>query len=132
MIVRKPAFILVAVLGCASARAATSWAVDVGPGLAFSPSTLVIRAGDSVRFTNRGGWHNVKADDNSFRCAHGCDGVGSGNGDPSNSIWFFTRTFPTPGTVGYYCELHGDTTSGMRGVIVVEPTPVGLQSFEVE
>lgn len=111
---------------------ATTWAVDVGPGLTFTPATLSIRAGDSVRFTNRGGFHNVKADDNSFRCAHGCDGEASGNGDPSNTIWFFTRTFTTPGTVGYYCESHGDTTSGMRGQIVVEATPVGLQSFEVE
>ena len=61
---------------CLPAAAATH-TVNVGPGLSFTPSTLTIVAGDSVRFTNKGGLHNVKADDNSFRCARGCDGDGS-------------------------------------------------------
>lgn len=111
---------------------ATTYTVLVGPGLTFSPDVLTIRAGDKVTFRNKGGYHNVKADDNSFRCAHGCDNVGNGDGTPSNSLWFFTRTFDTPGQIGYYCETHGDATSGMRGLIVVDPTPVTLQSFEVD
>lgn len=111
---------------------AATYTVLVGPGLVFTPNVLTIRAGDKVKFTNKGGFHNVKADNNSFRCAHGCDGDPGGDGTPSNTIWVFTRTFNTPSEVGYYCETHGDATSGMRGLIVVEPTPVTLQSFEVE
>lgn len=111
---------------------ATTYTVLVGPGLIFTPSVLTISAGDTVKFTNKGGWHNVKADDNSFRCAHGCDGDAGGDGSPSNAIWFFSRTFTTAGEIGYYCETHGDTSTGMRGLIVVEPTPVTLQSFEVD
>src|SRR5215469_8946656 len=58
--------------------------------LAFSPSQLTITAGDSVTFQNLGGAaHNVHADDNSFRCANGCDGQG-GDGTPSSANWSFT------------------------------------------
>ncbi|HJU39641.1 MAG TPA: plastocyanin/azurin family copper-binding protein, partial [Tahibacter sp.] len=90
-----------------------------------------IRAGDSVRFVNVTGFHNVVADDGAFRCANGCDGQG-GNGSPSGALWTATVVFPDPGTVGYYCEAHGAPGSGMVGTIVVESTPVSLQSFDVE
>lgn len=124
-------------LACCSLAApalATTYIVNVGPGTSFSPETLTIAAGDTVKFTNHGGLHNVKADDNSFRCAHGCDGDGQGgSGAPSYDIWFANRTFTTSGTVGYYCETHGTATTGMRGTIIVQPTtPVELQSFNVD
>ena len=127
-------FVLIACLWAASPLFAATHTVNVGPGQAYSPATLTIAAGDTVRFTNRGGLHNVKANDNSFRCAHGCDGDGQGgNGAPSSEIWFATRTFTTVGTIGYYCETHGTPTTGMRGTIIVEPTtPVELQSFDIE
>lgn len=99
--------------------------------LVYEPATLTIRAGDSVRFVNVSGFHNVVADDASFRCANGCDGLG-GNGSPSNAQWIATVVFDDPGTVGYYCEAHGAPGSGMVGTIVVESTPVALQSFDVE
>ena len=41
----------------------------------FDPLSLNIQVGDRVTWTNRGGSHNVKADNNSFRCAQGCDGA---------------------------------------------------------
>jgi len=117
--------------GCESA-AAKVWLVDVGgtttsgdgyggygndPVLAFSPVPLTINAGDSVTFTNLGGAaHNVHANDNSFRCADGCDDSG-GNGTPSAAHWSFTRTFNTPGTIGYHCDIHA--SMGMVGSIIV-------------
>jgi hypothetical protein len=61
-----------------------------------------------------------------FRCANGCDGDG-GNGDPASNTWTATVTFPTAGTVGFYCEIHGgDGGAGMSGVITVvgNGTPV--------
>ena len=99
--------------------------------LVYEPATLAIRAGDSVRFVNVFGFHNVVADDDSFRCANGCDGQG-GSGAPSSALWTATVVFAQPGTVGYYCEAHGAPGSGMVGTIVVESTPVTLQSFDVE
>jgi plastocyanin len=116
----------------AGSAAAATHVVNVGPQATFSPAVLQVAAGDTVRFRNRGGLHNVVADDLSFRCARGCDGTG-GNGAPSSEIWFVDVVFSQLGSIGYYCEQHGSPTDGMRGTIVVLPsTPVELQSFEVE
>jgi plastocyanin len=102
---------------------AANHTVVTGPGanLTYSPSSLTITAGDTVTFQNTSeGDHNVVADDGSFRCANGCDGDGhGGNGDPSMNAWSFTRTFSTPGRVGFHCEVHG--SMGMVGTITVNP-----------
>ncbi|MBA8883464.1 cupredoxin domain-containing protein, partial [Dokdonella fugitiva] len=86
----------------------------------FSPAQLTINVGDTVTFTNAGGFHNASADDGSFRCAQGCDGVGNGNGNPSNNTWSATVSFDAPGVHPYRCEVHGDM--GMTGTITVEGT----------
>jgi plastocyanin len=97
--------------------------VDVavgGNGLVFTPSVVTIHAGDSVRFTNAGGTHDVKADDGSFRCAQGCDGQG-GDGAVSGNPWSFVRAFSQPGTYLYHCEEHGGPGGvGMSGRVVVQ------------
>jgi plastocyanin len=105
------------------------WAADhivsVGgaAGLAFSPSVLTINAGDTVTFKNSGGNHNVKSDmTNFFRCATSCSGSG---GNVSSTFWSSTVVFDNPGTFGYFCEQHGDATSGMRGSITVIAAPAG-------
>lgn len=96
--------------------------VDVNPGLTFSPSSLTIQVGDTVTWTNRGGTHNVEADDGSFRCANGCDGDGAGgNGSASAAAWSFSLTFNDPATIRYFCEVHGGPNGvGMSGVLRVE------------
>lgn len=99
-----------------------------GPGgRNFFPATLTIQVGDTVTFKNDPaglGFHNVVSDDGAitpFRCANGCDGVGAGNGDPASNGWSATVTFPTAGTIGYYCEVHGSSGGGgMAGTITVE------------
>ena len=125
----RASIVLSALLMLASGSAAArTWQVSVGgstdsgdgygtsPVLAFSPATLTIGAGDSITFTNLGGGHNVHADDNSFRCANGCDDSG-GNGAVSANSWTFTRTFNTAGTIGFHCDAHAGM--GMTGSIVV-------------
>lgn len=119
---------------------AKQWFVETD-GVAFSPQFLSITAGDNVTFLNRGGNHNVVADDGSFRCAHGCDGDGKGgSGNASSSLWIVTLPFPTPGTVGYFCEPHGSPGAGMYGTIEVlappppppvDPVPVGNAMLSV-
>ncbi len=74
----------------------------------YDPKLLTIQPGDTVIWTNAGGSHNVKADDGSF-----------GN-SVSASNWTFSRTFPSAGEFGYYCEPHGGPGgSGMAGKITV-------------
>ena len=120
MRVHRKWMLLLALAACGHAQAAT-WYVDAGgSGIAFVPQVLMIEAGDRVTFINRGGYHNVVADDGAFRCAHGCDGDGmGGDGNASSDFWIATVTFPAPGTYGYFCEPHGAPGSGMFGTIIV-------------
>ena len=120
---------LTAFLGPALALAAEH-AVSVGPGNVFAPRALTIAVGDSVTWTNNGGVHNVRADDNSFRCAAGCDG-GGGDGSPSTAGWSFTLTFNDPGLIRYFCEVHGAPGGiGMSGTVTVEGNTDGEQPGE--
>lgn len=74
----------------------------------FSPATVTIDPGKPVCWTWSGSIeHTVKADDESFS---------SGNPATQNT---FQHTYTTPGTYGYYCQVHGSLTAGMRGTVVV-------------
>jgi len=94
------------------------------PNMTFSPKTMTINAGDTVTFTNGGGFHNVASDPGAvtaFRCADGCDGAG-GNGSLSSSAWSATVTFPTAGAAAFHCEAHGAAGGvGMSGKITIQP-----------
>jgi len=111
---------------------------SAGQSSCFSPSELAIQIGDSVEFyqyaeTIFTGYHNVVADDGSFRCAIGCDGEG-GDGTPvSDSIcaaagvcvWnparlSFVRTFAHPGVVRY----HDEVSKASGTIFVRQSTPV--------
>lgn len=101
----------------APASAAT---VDVTvTNIVFNPSTVTIQVGDTVRWTNTAGFHNVNADGGTFRCANGCDGEG-GDGDPASAPWVAQHTFNAPGTFPYHCQIHGAPGGfGMSGTVVV-------------
>ena len=91
--------------------------VQVGPGLTFSPQNLTIQVGDTVTWTNAGGFHNVEASDGSFRCANGCDGMG-GSGDPASNAWSFSLVFNEVRTINYVCIVH--VGQGMTGTVNVQ------------
>ncbi|HPI96711.1 MAG TPA: plastocyanin/azurin family copper-binding protein [Gammaproteobacteria bacterium] len=94
----------------------------------FSPSSLIIEAGDTVRWRNTGGTHNVFANDGSFRCANGCDASG-GDGNPSSLAWVAEVTFRQTGIFNYYCQPH--VSFGMVGsVTVIEPTSVNIHYIQ--
>lgn len=129
------------VVGIAATLALAStaaWAIDHpvqvgGAGLVFTPQFLTINAGDTITFTNAGGTHNVTSDPGavtSFHCSTACGT--SPVGDPNSALWSQTISFPTVGTVGYHCQMHGAPGQGMYGTITVGPTPVELQSFEID
>lgn len=111
-------------LWLAGQAGAANHTVEVGGpfGFSYSPASLTIKRGDTVTFVNRGGVHNVVADDNSFRCSTTC--ASSGNPNGGNAVsgnWSQTVTFNDAGTKGYYCSAHGAAGGvGMSGRIIVE------------
>jgi plastocyanin len=84
-------------------------------GTSFTPSTVTVAAGQPVCWTWAASmYHSVYADDGSFT-----------SGAPAYT-GTFQRTFSTPGSFSYYCQVHGSLTGGMRGtVIVTDPTGGG-------
>jgi plastocyanin len=94
---------------------ATEHRVTAYSSLTFSPASITIYQGDTIRFENGGGPHNVHADDDRFVCSVNCT---SDNG-PDSTNWSVVVRFDDLGTIGYYCDKHGGTGGGMRGSITV-------------
>ena len=107
--------------------AAATFVVTANFGMTFTPSNLTIYQGDSVTFYNGGGVHNVHADNERFHCSINC----VTNNSPNATAWRSTVAFPLLGTIGYYCDEHGNKTSGMPGSITVLDR-VFVDGFEAE
>jgi plastocyanin len=91
--------------GCAGVQAKITISAN---GTTFSPATVTVDAGQPVCWTwTTSTTHNVRADDGSFT-----------SGPPADR-GTFQRTFSTPGTFSYHCQVHGTPTGGMRGTVVV-------------
>src|ERR687883_447047 len=104
-------------LACAALPAASAHAANqtVTAGASFThfpPSAVTVFQGETVTWNNVSGVHNVHFDDNSF------DQPPSAQSAP----WTVSRTFASPGTFAYYCELHGGPGGvGMSGAVTVTP-----------
>jgi plastocyanin len=89
--------------------------VDVSVSLAgggqFAPTTVVIAAGTTVRWTWVDDVHTVTS-----------TGTPAFPGHPANASppTVYEFTFAAPGTYRYYCTVHGTPTTGMRGTVVVQ------------
>jgi plastocyanin len=71
----------------------------------FTPSTVTIKVGGTVTWTNDGpSTHDVTADDNSFKSGSLAQGK------------TYTRTFDTAGTFSYHCGIHPN----MKAQVVVQ------------
>jgi plastocyanin len=80
----------------------------------FSPDPANINVGDTVVWRRTSGFHNMKADDGSFRLGE------DPAGNPGSSWITASRTFTEAGTFGYFCEIHGGQGGlGMAGTITV-------------
>ncbi|VAW35594.1 UDP-N-acetylmuramate--alanine ligase [hydrothermal vent metagenome] len=116
--------VLLALLSISAKSFSATHNVQVS-GLTFTPAILNIEAGDTVIFTNVSGFHNVKADDGSFRCSTDCEVTpNDGGGALSSAAWVAEITFNSIGSFNYFCEAHGGVGgAGMSGVInVIAPT----------
>jgi len=98
--------------------------VSVGNNF-FTPNDITIEVGDTVRWTNNSGFHDVTADDGSFASV------------TSNSF-IFSRTFNSIEEVLYYCTVHSspgrDINTNMNGrVNVIEAsaaTDISIESVD--
>ena len=87
----------------------------------FSPKVLKIEVGDTVRWTNASGLHNV------FSCIpeqFGCDTTATEtfvSGPPAPPIWIYSYTFQLPGSNPYICQSHAPF---MTGLVEVGSEPV--------
>lgn len=125
-----PALLALPLAGIASTVAAAEHQVTANSDNTFTPALLTLVAGDSVTWTNTGGFHNVRADDDSFRCADGCDGAG-GNGNPALPPWSFTLVFDSEAMIPYFCEVHGSPGGfGMSGTLIVRAAEIFADGFE--
>ena len=85
----------------AGGEAATVVAKDI----AYSPTEITVKKGDTITFKNEDGFaHTFTADDGEFD---------SGNVDGGSS---FTFTPDADGTIAFHCKIHGN----MKGTITVE------------
>lgn len=78
----------------------------------FSPSAITVAAGTTVVWT----WSNAARQHNVVPV--GTVPTRSGNLVDGPATYQFR--FDTPGTYGYYCELHGAPGSGMAGTVTVQ------------
>lgn len=98
--------------------------IDDG-AVTFRPTTITVQPGQSVCWTWSGSVaHTIKADDDSF------------SSGPPSTAGTFKRTYNRAGNYGFYCQVHGTTGGGMRGLVTVraeggepEPTGPGTLSF---
>ncbi len=98
--------------------------ITVGPGNAaqFSPATITISAGQTVRFVWASGAtnHNVSPDTGNpspLPASPGLPGV-------QDAPFEYSATFPTAGTFKFFCTVHGGNPSngnvnGMSGTVTV-------------
>jgi plastocyanin/uncharacterized membrane protein YozB (DUF420 family) len=76
----------------------------------FEPKELTIKVGTTVEWIDETGRHTVEADNGSF------------TSDMLQAGGRFEQKFDTPGSIPYFCGLHGDKGGKMMaGVIKVEP-----------
>ncbi|MFO0753949.1 MAG: S-layer homology domain-containing protein [Thermodesulfovibrionales bacterium] len=104
--------IVCCLLMSAVSRAAT---VDVSmQDFSFSPQSITVSVGDTVRWTNNQGTHTATSGTN-------CSPDGTWDSGILAQSQSFSRTFTEAGTFPYFCSLH--CGSGMTGTVVVNAAP---------
>lgn len=103
--------LLVLLAGALSLSAQAVHNVSVN-SMSFSPSSLTINVGDTVRWEeSAGGAHNVNGQTTTFPSNP------ESFGNAVSSVWVYKYKFNTPGTYSYRCDIH--FSMGMTGTVVV-------------
>src|SRR5580765_8128119 len=100
------------------APSATNTIVDVmvGPGFSFSPDTVNISVGDTVRWTWAGSGHSVTSGPPCQADSQYCspNDMNCASGILSNSGTVYTHTFSRAGAYSYFCAAHSFLAMGGR------------------
>ncbi len=115
-------FVWAFVMLCMPAAAAlgATFDVNVGPGLSFTPPSVTIAQGDTVRWVWQGALHSSTSD-----AGTGPEVWNSG----LLSTGTFSHTFSTVGDWPYYCTLHSvPGGTAMNGVVHVT-APAAIPTF---
>ncbi len=90
----------------------------------FSPASVTIKAGSTVRWTNNGpSAHTTTSDAGVWASAAlSAPKSGGGYGDGGTAAGTFDFTFTQPGNYPYHCSLHPPSSyPGFTGVVTVTP-----------
>ncbi len=88
----------------------------------FSPATVTVKVGTTVRWTNNGpSAHTTVSDQGVWTSGTlAAPGGGGGYGGGGSAGGTFSFTFMTPGTFGYHCALHPPSMfPGFIGTVTV-------------
>lgn len=129
MLLRPSSLVMAAGLAVAMGCGGGGGMANSGPQVTiadftFTPSTLMVKAGSAVTWTNRGpSVHTVTSDTMVFESMNlGAPVAGDPYGGGGMAAGTFQFTFNTPGTYAYHCSLHPPsmpTYSGFTATIVV-------------
>jgi len=107
--------VLLLLVGFLANSAAAQTTVDVtASGGTFTPTDVTIDVGDTVRWTNTSGNHNVNGTTVTFPTNP------ESFGNALDTGWVYTYVFTTAGTYDYQCDLH--EAFGMTGTVTVVST----------
>ena len=122
--------VLVALLGFAVAvvpALAANQSVSAGPGAQYSPNEIAVKPGETVTFSNAGGFHSVVFDNATpFN-----GGTADSNGAPSSSAWSATATFLTEGRFTFHCGYHGVLMTGTVNVNAAGTVPGSSETIPI-
>lgn len=85
----------------------------------FVPNAVTINVGDTVRFLNEQGFHDVVADDGSF------------SRPAASGAWTFERTFTQAGVVPVFCSVHSTAGTPINAGMNARITIAGGTPFAI-
>jgi plastocyanin len=97
---------------------ATTYTISIGPGFAYTPSTLNCVVGDMVVIQASGSHPTAQVDQPTW-AANGATPMSGGWGSKTTT---FTFTATTPGVIYYVCQNH--VSGGMKGSINVSASGI--------
>ncbi|MEM1322474.1 MAG: plastocyanin/azurin family copper-binding protein [Bacteroidota bacterium] len=95
----------------------------------YNPNSLTISIGDTVRWINEGGFHNVNADVNTLT-GNSYNNPESFSSSPTTDGVLLTRVFTVAGTYEYDCSVGSHAANGMVGTLIVEDNTTSTNEIQ--